>query len=79
MAAKGLLFHLVHPCTACSGPAAGILSYLHPICMHLWTLPDCWHVIVHLHASTVQVLMVDMEESAIVVKGSIPGKPGGAR
>ena len=35
------------------------------------------HAFAHVHARGAQVLMVDMEESAIVVKGSIPGKPGG--
>ena len=35
------------------------------------------HAFAHVQARVAQVLMVDMEESAIVVKGSIPGKPGG--
>jgi len=28
-------------------------------------------------ARPTQVLMIDMEESALIVKGSVPGKPGG--
>ena len=59
------------PGTACD------LSYLHASADSAEALLAFLHVCAHMHASIAQVLMVDMEESAIVVKGSIPGKPGG--
>jgi len=31
----------------------------------------------YLCSRPMQVLMIDMEESALIVKGSVPGKPGG--
>jgi large subunit ribosomal protein L3 len=45
----------------------------------MYTLDAVCAVVLACHSCSrpMQVLMIDMEESALIVKGSVPGKPGG--